>query len=99
MPLIRRDDVTPDLMGAAMATILDGNATDAQIAAFAVALRAKGETPLELAALARTMLGYATLVDAASEADGGPIVDTGGTGGDRSHTFNISTVSALVVAG
>ena len=39
MPLIRRQDLTPDLVGAAMATILDGNATDAQIAAFAVSLR------------------------------------------------------------
>src|SRR3954454_4125756 len=99
MPLIRREDVTPDLMGAAMATILDGNATDAQIAAFAVSLRAKGETPEELAALVRTMLAYADRVEVRSEADAGPIIDTCGTGGDRSHTFNISTVAALVVAG
>src|SRR4051812_12039340 len=99
MPLLRREDLTPDLVGAAMATILDGNATDAQIAAFAVALRAKGETPEELAALVRTMLAYADRVEVRSEADGGPLVDTCGTGGDRSHTFNISTVAALVVAG
>jgi anthranilate phosphoribosyltransferase len=99
MPLIRREDLTPDLVGAAMATILDGNATDAQIAAFAVALRAKGETPEELAALVRTMLAYADRVEVLAEEDGGPLIDTCGTGGDRSHTFNISTVAALVVAG
>jgi anthranilate phosphoribosyltransferase len=99
MPLIRRQDLTPDLVGAAMATVLDGNATDAQIAAFAVLLRAKGETPEELAALVRTMLAYADRVVVRPEADGGPIIDTCGTGGDRSHTFNISTVAALVVAG
>src|SRR3954462_4055701 len=99
MPLIRREDVTPDLMGAAMATILDGNATDAQIAAFAVALRAKGETPEELAALVRTMLAYADRVEVRPESEAGPLIDTCGTGGDRSHTFNISTVAALVIAG
>jgi anthranilate phosphoribosyltransferase len=99
MPLIRREDLTPDLVGAAMATILDGNATDAQIAAFAVALRAKGETAEELAALVRTMLAYADKVEVQSEAEAGPLIDTCGTGGDRSHTFNISTTAALVVAG
>ncbi len=82
-----------------MSTILGGNATDAQIAAFAVALRAKGESPAELAALVRTMLQFAESVSVADEATGGPLVDTCGTGGDRSHTFNISTIAALVVAG
>src|SRR3954466_15278297 len=99
MPLLLREDLTPDLVGAAMATILDGNATDAQIAAFAVALRAKGETPEELAGLVRTMLAYADGVEALPESDDGPVVDTAGPGGDRSHTFNISTTAALVVAG
>ncbi len=99
LPLLRRNDLDADLIADAMATILEGNATDAQIAAFAVALRAKGETPVELATLVRTMLSYANTVEVASEADAGPIIDTCGTGGDRSHTFNISTVSALVVAG
>ena len=99
MPLLRREDLTPDLVGAAMATILDGNATDAQMAAFAVSLRAKGETPEELAALVRTMLAYSERVDVLPEEDAGPIIDTCGTGGDRSHTFNISTTAALVVAG
>lgn len=82
-----------------MATILEGNATEAQIAAFAVALRAKGETPIELAALVRTMLRYAATVEVAPESVAGPIIDTCGTGGDRSHTFNISTTAALVAAG
>src|SRR5262245_53010039 len=99
MPLLLHNDLTPDLVGAAMATILDGNATDGQIAAFAVALRAKGETPEELAALVRTLLAYADRVVVAPESEAGPIIDTCGTGGDRSHTFNISTTTALVVAG
>jgi len=99
MPLLRHQDLTPDLVGAAMATILDGNATDAQIAAFAVAMRSKGETAAELAALVRTMLAYSERVEVMSEAEAGPLVDTCGTGGDRSHTFNISTLSALVLAG
>src|SRR3954451_20299955 len=99
LPLVRRNDLDAELIADAMATILEGNATDAQIAAFAVALRAKGETPLELATLVRTMLRYANTVEVASEAEAGPIIDTCGTGGDRSHTFNISTVAALVVAG
>ncbi len=99
MPLLRRDDLDADVASAAMATILEGNATDAQIAAFAVALRAKGETPTELAALVRTMLEHTLPVPVADEATAGPLMDTCGTGGDRSHTFNISTTTALVVAG
>ena len=99
VPLIRREDLAPDLVAGAMATILEGNATDAQIAAFAVALRAKGETPAELAALVRTMLRFADSVPVPPESEAGPLIDTCGTGGDRSHTFNISTAAALVVAG
>ena len=99
LPLMRREDLDGEIVAGAMATILEGNATEAQIAAFAVALRAKGETPLELAALVRTMLRYAETVEVAPESVAGPIIDTCGTGGDRSHTFNISTTAALVVAG
>ena len=99
LPLMRREDLDADTIAGAMATILEGEATDAQIAAFAVALRAKGETPTELAALVRTMLRYAEAVEVAPESEAGPILDTCGTGGDRSHTFNISTAAALVVAG
>jgi anthranilate phosphoribosyltransferase len=94
--LLRREDLPIDLVEQAMATILQGNATDAQIAAFAVALRAKGETVGELAALVRTMLAFAERVELP---EGAVVVDTCGTGGDRSHTINVSTMAALVVAG
>lgn len=78
----------------AMGEVMDGNATPAQIAGFAVALRAKGETPDEMAGLVASMLARAKpcVVE-------GPVVDTCGTGGDRSHTVNISTMAALAVAG
>jgi anthranilate phosphoribosyltransferase len=99
VPLMRREDLAPAQVEAVMASILEGGATDAQIAGFIVALRAKGESPAELAALVRTMLRYATAVPVDPDAGGVPLVDTCGTGGDRSHTFNISTVAALVVAG
>ena len=98
-PLTRREDLEPGPVEAAMATILGGSATDAQVSAFAVLLRAKGETPVELAALVRTMLRFAESVPIDPEGASGPLVDTCGTGGDRSHTFNISTVAALVIAG
>jgi anthranilate phosphoribosyltransferase len=98
-PLLRGEDLEPELVERAMSTILSGSASDAQIAAFAVLLRAKGETPVELAALVRTMLGFAEPVPIAPEGPNGPLVDTCGTGGDRSHTFNISTVAAIVIAG
>ncbi len=79
-----------------MAAILSGEATDAQIAGFAVALRAKGETAAELAALVRTMLRYAERVDLTGV--DGPLIDTCGTGGDRAGTVNVSTMAALVAA-
>lgn len=99
VPLCRREDLPTPLIQAAMSTMLSGGATDAQIGAFAVLLRAKGETPAELAALVRTMLELAEPVPIDPEGPAGPLVDTCGTGGDRSHTFNISTVAALVIAG
>ncbi|MGH9023013.1 MAG: anthranilate phosphoribosyltransferase, partial [Acidimicrobiia bacterium] len=85
----------PDEAAAAMAEILEGRATDAQIGAFAVGLRAKGETVDELVAIALTMRGYATPFPTLS----GPLVDTCGTGGDRSGSVNVSTMAAFVVAG
>jgi anthranilate phosphoribosyltransferase len=97
--LLRREDLPPELAEQAMATILAGEATDAQIAGFAVALRAKGETSAELAALTRTMLRFAQAVEIPLDGPGGPVVDTCGTGGDRSGTVNISTLAALVAAG
>ena len=61
--LLRREELPGELVEQVMAAILSGEATDAQIAGFAVALRAKGETAAELAALVRTMLRYAERVD------------------------------------
>lgn len=78
----------------AMDTIMAGNATPAQISGFAVALRAKGETAPEVAGLVRAMLARAEPLTVP-----GPVVDTCGTGGDRAHTVNISTMAAIVVAG
>jgi anthranilate phosphoribosyltransferase len=95
-PLLRGEDLATGLGERAMETILSGSASDAQIAAFAALLRAKGETPEELAALVRTMLRLGEPLEIAGV--DGPLVDTCGTGGDRSETFNISTVAALVVA-
>jgi anthranilate phosphoribosyltransferase len=82
----------------AMNEIMAGNATGAQIAAFAVALRAKGETPAEIAGLVEAMIGNAVRVTL-PEQTRTSAVDIVGTGGDRSHTVNISTMAALVVAG
>lgn len=96
-PLMRGEDLDVAVIEQAMTTILKGDATDAQIAGFAVALRAKGETSIELATLVRTMLAFGETV---TVAPGGPaLVDTCGTGGDRSGTINVSTAAALVAAG
>jgi anthranilate phosphoribosyltransferase len=86
--------LTPGEMEAAMEAILAGEATHAQIAALAVALRMRGETASELAAAARVLRRRAPAVDLG----GGPLLDTCGTGGDGAGTFNISTASAIVVA-
>ncbi len=78
---------------AAMLDIVEGLATPSQIAAFAIGLRMKGETAEEIAGLARIMRRYANRVDPGEGA-----IDIVGTGGDGGRTFNISTISALVVA-
>jgi anthranilate phosphoribosyltransferase len=89
-------DLTADEARAAMAEILAGAATDVQIAGFIVALRMKGETVDELRGMVEAMLGVAERVTLDVS---GPVVDIVGTGGDRAHTINVSTLSALVVAG
>jgi anthranilate phosphoribosyltransferase len=85
-----------DQARATMAEVLDGAASPAQISAFIVALRMKGETVDELVGMVDAMLAAATLVDLGNQ---GPVVDVVGTGGDRAHTINVSTLSAIVVAG
>lgn len=79
---------------AAMGEIMEGAATPAQIAGFVVALRAKGETTDEIAGLVKSMRAYSQKVDVT-----GDVLDTCGTGGDRSGTFNVSTAAAIVCAG
>ena len=81
---------------ATMAEILDGAASPAQIAAFVVALRMKGETVEELVGMVEAMLAASTRVEIDLS---GPVIDVVGTGGDRAHTINVSTLSSLVVAG
>src|SRR4051812_45977169 len=85
--------LTVDEARAAMGAVMDGEATQAQLAALLVALRMRGETVDELAGFASAMRDRVVRVDAP---DG--TIDTCGTGGDSSGTFNISTAAALVVA-
>ena len=92
--LHRREDLTVDEAAGAMTEIMDGRAQPAQIAGFLVALGMKGERPSEIVGLARTMRDRSTKLSRSFE----PLFDTCGTGGDRAHTFNVSTVAALVLA-
>jgi anthranilate phosphoribosyltransferase len=92
--LVSGQDLTPDETSWAMSEVMTGSASPARLAAFLVGLRAKGETVEELTALADTMLAHAVRIEVP-----GRTVDLVGTGGDRAHTVNISTMAALVVAG
>lgn len=92
------EDLSSEEAAAALAEVLEGNATPAQIAAFTFGLRCKGETVAEMSGMVAAMLAAservmlpADLVDR--------VVDTCGTGGDRSGSINVSTIAALVVAG
>lgn len=87
--LTREESVT------VMREIMGGEATDAQVAAFLTAIRLKGETVEEIAGCAQVMRRLATHIKTKHEM----VVDTCGTGGDGSGTFNISTAAAFVVAG
>ena len=91
--LIGGRDLTPDAASWAMGQILAGEATSVQIGAFAVALRAKGESVDEIAGLADAMLERATPVALDPDA-----VDVVGSGGDRANTVNVSTMAAIVTA-
>lgn len=94
--VVTRTDLTEEEMVAVMNEIMGGEATDAQIGGFITGLRMKGETVAEIAGAARVMREKATRIDA-GEYD--ILVDTCGTGGDGSGTFNVSTATAFVVAG
>lgn len=91
------NDLSEQEMVGVMDEVMSGEATPAQIGSFITALRMKGETVAEITGAARVMRDKATKVEAFSE--GEILVDTVGTGGDASGTFNVSTTSAFVVAG
>ena len=93
--LIGKIDLSEEEMAALVGEIMSGNATDAQIGAIMAALATKGETFSELAGAARAMRRKATRIQTNADV----VVDTCGTGGDGSNTFNISTTAAFVVAG
>jgi anthranilate phosphoribosyltransferase len=92
--LQRRQDLTQEEAAAAMDAIMEGRAQPAQIAGFLIGLSMKGERPAEIVGLAQTMRARATKLSRTHA----PVFDTCGTGGDRAHTFNVSTVAALVLA-
>jgi anthranilate phosphoribosyltransferase len=87
------EDLSADDAARVLREIMEGNAAEAETAAFLIALRTKGETVQEIAGLAATMRALALPVKAA-----GDLVDTAGTGGGR-PTFNVSTTAAFIAAG
>lgn len=96
--LITRADLTSDQARCAMESILEGEATSAQIAALLVALRTKGETSEELGGMLEAVLAASGTVEL-PEAVATRAIDIVGTGGDASHSVNVSTMASLVVAG
>src|ERR1700704_3610740 len=104
--LVDRKDLSRIEAAAAMEAIMSGAATNAQIAAFLTALRMKGETVEELIGFAQVMRQKAVKIRTRSGdlvgqtgTDREMLIDTCGTGGDASGTFNVSTATAFVVAG
>jgi anthranilate phosphoribosyltransferase len=91
--LLARTDLSSAQSTWAMDEVMSGRATPAQVAAFAVALRAKGETPAEVSGLVAGMLAHANRLEIPGRA-----VDIVGTGGDRANTVNISSMASAVVA-
>src|ERR1700678_4656832 len=92
-PLTRGESLTADEAEWAMGEIMDGAATSAQIAGFAIAMRMKGVSVAEMSGLARAMLAHATPIHVP-----GHVVDLVGTGGDGAHTVNVSTMATIVAA-
>ena len=107
--MARTEDLSEQEAAAAMTEIMEGRATEAQIAAFLMGLRLKGETVSEITGCARAMWAKALRIEINKEMidldrdditfDRETIIDTCGTGGDGTNTFNVSTATALVVAG
>jgi anthranilate phosphoribosyltransferase len=95
--VINRQDLSVTEAEEAMNIIMTGQATQAQIGGYLVALRMKGETVDEITGSARSMRAQANNVPL--NLNGAPLLDTAGTGGDGQHTFNISTAAAFVIAG
>ena len=93
--MINRENLSEAEAAQLMAQLMEGEATDAQIGALLTAARMKGETADEIAGFARAMRQKAARVETSRE----PLIDTCGTGGDGSHTFNISTTAAFIAAG
>jgi anthranilate phosphoribosyltransferase len=96
--LLRAEELSTADTAWAMGEIMSGSATPVQVAGFAMALRSKGETPAEIAGLVQAMLAHGVRVELPAE-QRATSVDVVGTGGDRAHTVNISTMAAVVVAG
>ncbi len=94
---VNRQNLSAEQAEAAMHIIMTGQATPAQIGAYLIALRMKGETIEEITGSARAMRGVAVSISV--DHGGKAVYDTCGTGGDGTGTFNISTVAAFVVAG
>jgi anthranilate phosphoribosyltransferase len=91
--LLRGEDLAEERAAAVLGAIMRGEAEAAQVAGLLVALRAKGESPGEIAGFVRAMMAHAAPIDVDA-----PLLDTCGTGGDGAGTFNVSTVTAVVVA-
>jgi anthranilate phosphoribosyltransferase len=96
--LLDRNHLTASQAESAMTAILSGDATSAQLIAFVVALRAKGESSGELAGLLDAVLAHASIVPLTDE-QRDTAIDIVGTGGDHSHSINVSTMAAIVAAG
>jgi anthranilate phosphoribosyltransferase len=107
--VVKSEDLTEDEMIGVMDQIMEGKATDSQIGAFITALRMKGETIEEITGAAKVMRAKATPISVSGDTvdidrddinvDQETIVDTCGTGGDGTNTFNVSTTTAFVAAG
>lgn len=98
--IVERQDLTEEQMYEVISSVMSGEASEVLIGAFLIGLRMKGETVDEITGAVRVMREKATFIDTGIDlAGGGVVVDTCGTGGDGSGTFNVSTTSAFVVAG